>query len=131
MKIFLSFGSLLATLGVILGAFGAHVLKTRLSPENLQVFETGVRYQMYHSLALILLFIIGQKINSSYINYSGWFFVVGIFLFSGSIFLLATRELLGIESWKSFLGPITPFGGMCFILGWIFLFLAAFKSPGN
>lgn len=126
-RIFLTLGSVLASLGVILGAFGAHALKSKLSPENLQIFETAVRYQMYHSLALIFVFLLSQKINSSLLNYSGCFFFAGVLLFSGSVYLLACRELLGIEGWKNILGPITPLGGLCFIIGWGYMIAASLK----
>ena len=126
-RIFLTLGSVLAALGIILGAFGAHALKSKLSQENLQIFETAVRYQMYHSIALILVFILNNKINLSVLNYSGAFFVTGIILFSGSIYLLACREFLGIEGWKNILGPITPIGGLCLIIGWICMIAASLK----
>ena len=127
-KIFLISGALLGGLAVLLGAFGAHVLKAKLSPESLQIFETGVRYQFYHALALLLVALLSEKMNSSAMNYSGYFFIAGVILFSGSIYLLATREILGIDSWKSFLGPITPLGGLCFVSGWVLLLLAALKK---
>jgi len=127
-KYFLTIGATMAALAVITGAFGAHALKAKLSPENLQIFETAVRYQMYHSFALILVFILSGKINSGMLNYSGNFFVVGIILFSGSVYLLSCRELLGIDSWKNFLGPVTPLGGLCFIIGWICLIVASLKT---
>lgn len=117
-KKFLTCGSVMAALGVILGAFGAHALKSKLSTDNLQIFETAVRYQMYHSFALILVFILSDKLNPKLLNYSGSFFVAGIVLFSGSVYLLACRELLGIVGWEKILGPITPLGGLSFIIGW-------------
>ena len=121
----------MAAFGVILGAFGAHALKDKLQPEQIQIFETGVRYQMYHSLALILLFLVSDKLQSSLINYSGWFLIAGIILFSGSIYLLACKELFGIESWKPVLGPITPLGGLSLIIGWGFLVVSAIKYSSN
>jgi uncharacterized membrane protein YgdD (TMEM256/DUF423 family) len=127
-KLFLFWGSLIGALGVAFGALGAHALKTRLLPEQLQIFETGVKYQMYHSIMLVILFLIGEKVHSNYINYSGWCFIFGTLLFSGSIYLLACKELLSIESWKSFLGPITPIGGILLITGWVFLILSSLKS---
>ncbi len=130
-KAFLISGSSLAALGVILGAFGAHALKDKLQPEQIQIFETGVRYQMYHSLALIFLFLAGDKLQSSWLVYSGWFLIIGVILFSGSIYLLACRELLGIDSWKSVLGPITPFGGLSLIVGWGCLIISALKYSSN
>ncbi len=129
-KIFLISGALLGGLAVILGAFGAHALKAKLSPESLQIFETGVRYQVYHALALLLVALLSDKMNASSMNFSGYFFIAGVILFSGSIYLLATREILGIDSWKSFLGPITPLGGLCFVVGWILLLIAAIKNNG-
>lgn len=108
----------MAALAVILGAFGAHALKSKLSTDNLQIFETAVRYQMYHSFALILVFILSDKLNPKLLNYSGNFFVAGVILFSGSVYLLACRELLGIVGWGKILGPITPLGGLCYIIGW-------------
>ncbi len=127
MKTFLTSGTILAALSVVLGAFGAHALKAKLSPDQLQIFETGVRYQFYHSIALIIVFLVSDKLNSSLVNYSGWFFVLGIILFSGSVYLLACREMLGIDGWKNFLGPLTPIGGLCFIIGWTCLIIAATK----
>jgi uncharacterized membrane protein YgdD (TMEM256/DUF423 family) len=127
MKIFLTSGTILAALAVILGAFGAHALKAKLTPDQLQIFDTGVRYQFYHSIALILVFLLSDKLNSSLLNYSGWFFVAGIILFSGSVYLLACRELFGIDAWKNVLGPITPLGGLCFISGWVCLIIASLK----
>ena len=129
-KIFLISGALLGGLAVILGAFGAHALKAKLSPESLQIFETGVRYQFYHAFALLLVALLSEKMNSSAMNLSGYFFIAGVILFSGSIYLLATRDILGIDSWKSILGPITPLGGLCFVTGWVLLLIAALKNNG-
>ncbi|MEO8087327.1 MAG: DUF423 domain-containing protein [Bacteroidota bacterium] len=126
-RLFISSGAALAAVAVILGAFGAHALKAKLEAEQLQVFETGVKYQMYHSLALILLGILAEKINSQYIGYAGYSFLAGIVFFSGSLYLLSTRSILGIESWK-FLGPVTPLGGLCFISGWVFLLIGILKN---
>jgi uncharacterized membrane protein YgdD (TMEM256/DUF423 family) len=126
-KIFLSLGASFAALAVILGAFGAHTLKEKLAPEQLQVFEMGVRYQMYHAFALIILALLIDKLNQPLMNYSGWSFIAGIIFFSGSLYLLASKSILGIESWK-FLGPITPLGGLCFIAGWVLLAVRVFKK---
>ncbi len=126
-KIFLALGSTAAAIAVMLGAFGAHALKEKLAPDQLQVFETGVRYQFYHAFALIVVGMLAEKFNSSSLNYSGWFFIAGIIFFSGSLYLLSTRNLLGIENWK-FLGPVTPLGGLCFIVGWIFVLAGILKK---
>jgi uncharacterized membrane protein YgdD (TMEM256/DUF423 family) len=121
-------GITFAALAVMLGAFGAHALKEKISPENLQVFETGVRYQFYHALALILLALAAEKYSNGPVQLSAILFITGIVFFSGSIYLLSTRELLGIESWKKILGPITPLGGLSLILAWISFFISVWKG---
>ena len=117
---FLLIGALAGFIGVALGAFGAHGLRTRLSPDMLAVFETGVRYQMYHALALLLTAAaIGRMGDARLLVIAGWLFVAGIVLFSGSLYALA---LTGV----SILGAVTPFGGLAFLIGWACLaFFAA------
>lgn len=127
-KTFFLIGTILGATGVILGAFGAHALKAKISLEHLQIFETGVRYQFYHAFALILLALFFEKLSGSAAHIAGYSFIFGVLFFSGSIYLLATRELLGIDSWKSILGPITPLGGLCLISGWIFFMISAIKG---
>jgi len=111
-----------AITAVLLGAFGAHALKSFLTPEKLQSYETGVRYQLIHALALIALSIYG-KINKTNdflnkgIGWSAHFFIVGAFLFSGSIYGLALLSVIH-PSWAFVLGPVTPIGGLFFMLGW-------------
>jgi uncharacterized membrane protein YgdD (TMEM256/DUF423 family) len=109
---------------VALGAFGAHSLKESLSPEQLQVFETGVRYQFYHTFAILACGLLASMMNTVF---AARMFLAGIIGFSGSLYLLSTRTLTGLESW-TWLGPITPLGGLCFIIGWIFLFIKAGNS---
>lgn len=116
-------GAILAALGVIAGAFGAHYLKQRLQiePRQLESFETGVRYQIYHAMALLtvgLLAITGRGAPAP-LNLAGWLFLVGTVLFSGSIYMLA----LGVGPSKV-LGPITPLGGLSLIVAWFTLALA-------
>ena len=111
-----------AITAVLLGAFGAHALKAILTPEKLQSFETGVRYQLIHALALIALSIYGQinKTNDFLNKGIGWaahFFIIGAFLFSGSIYGLALLSVIH-PSWAFVLGPVTPIGGLFFMLGW-------------
>jgi uncharacterized membrane protein YgdD (TMEM256/DUF423 family) len=111
-----------AITAVLLGAFGAHALKSFLTPEKLQSYETGVRYQLIHALALIALSIYGQinKTNDFLNKGIGWsahFFIVGPFLFSGSIYGLALLSVIH-PSWAFVLGPVTPIGGLFFMLGW-------------
>lgn len=124
---FIIAGILFAAIGVILGAFGAHALKAKLESDMLQVFETGVRYQMYHSLALLLTGILSEKFKSKSINYAGNLFIAGILFFSGSLYLLSTKEILTSGS-LSFLGPVTPLGGLCFLSGWGMLLHAVIKN---
>ena len=127
-KAFLVLASAAAGIAVILGAFGAHSLKARLELEQLAVFETGVRYQMYHAFALFVAAWMAEKFPGPMVPRAGWLFVAGITLFCGSLYLLSTRSLLGIESW-TWLGPVTPIGGLCFIAGWTTLLVAAVRNP--
>lgn len=117
--IFLILGSISGALGVALGAFGAHALKSRLAPELLETFETGVRYQMYHALALLATaFASAQLPAPGLAQLAGWLFVTGMLLFSGSLYLL-------VISRRRWLGAITPLGGLAFIAGWLCLALSA------
>lgn len=114
--------SLFGIIAVILGAFGAHGLKNAVSADNLSIWSKGVEYQFYHTFALLFLSqLITEK--SKLLNLSYVFFTLGIILFSGSLYLLATREILNL-GFVNYIGPITPIGGLCFILGWAFLFVA-------
>lgn len=113
--------SLFAALGVGLGAFGAHALKVRLSPEDLAIFEVGVRYQMYHALALLGLGFVAAKVDSNLIRAAGWLFVSGIVIFSGSLYAL-------VFTGNRMLGAVTPIGGLAFIIAWILLAFAVFRS---
>jgi uncharacterized membrane protein YgdD (TMEM256/DUF423 family) len=117
-RTFLLVGALAGVVGVALGAFGAHGLRGRLSPEMLAVFETGVRYHMYHALALLLVASIVGRIEGRLVVAAGWFFTAGIVLFSGSLYLLAVTGI-------TLLGAITPFGGVAFLIGWACLAVAA------
>jgi uncharacterized membrane protein YgdD (TMEM256/DUF423 family) len=122
LKLFLSIGSINAFLAVALGAFGAHGLKDRLSSDMLSVYQTGVQYQMYHALALILVALLSSQMpQSTTVNWAGWLFFIGIVLFSGSLYALS---LSGIK----ILGAITPLGGLAFLAGWFMLVLSALKQ---
>src|ERR1700704_4222589 len=117
---FLLAGAVAGFVGVAFGAFGAHGLRGRLSPDMLAVFETGVRYQMYHALALMLTAVIlmtGRLESGRALTVAGWSFIAGIVLFSGSLYLLAVTGV-------TMLGAITPLGGIAFLLGWACLALA-------
>ena len=110
---------------VILGAFGAHGLEGKVSDSQLETWETANRYHFYHTLALLFLSTFSRAKSQS-IRLSFIAFTVGILLFSGSLYIFSTRELLGITQ-VSMLGPITPIGGLFFIIGWIGLFSAALR----
>ena len=117
-RTFWRLGGIFGFLGVAAGAFGAHALRSRLSPELLAVFETGARYQMYHALALLAVALAAARAPSQALRAAGWLFTAGILVFSGSLYLLA---LTGVRAW----GAVTPIGGLCFLAGWIALALAA------
>lgn len=117
--------SIFGILSIVLGAFGAHGLKAVLSPEQLLTFETGVKYQMYH--ALFLLFLASNSIVSDQAKEVILYLViVGICFFSGSIYVLATNDISGFDF--SFVGPITPIGGLLLILAWGKLVLHVFNQ---
>lgn len=116
--------ALLALLGVALGAFGAHGLKGRLDASLLQAFETGVRYQLYHALALLYVGERAGRAAHSGFRLAGWLFVAGVVLFSGSLYALA---LTGERLW----GAVTPVGGACFLAGWLLLARALAVAPGR
>ena len=117
-RTFLLIGAVAACIGVGFGAFGAHGLRTRLSPEMLAVFETGVRYQMYHAFAILIVALALARMDGWLVRGAGWAFTAGIILFSGSLYLLV---LTGTTA----LGAITPLGGLAFLLGWALLIVAA------
>ena len=119
--IWIIIGSALAALAVTIGAFGAHGLKSRVSADDLVIFETGVRYQMYHSLALILLGLIGVNFQSNIVQLPAILFLVGIIIFSGTLYLI---PLTGLR----WFGAITPIGGSALILGWIVLLFNLIRS---
>lgn len=117
-RTFLLLGALAGFLGVALGAFGAHGLRGRLTADMLAVFETGVRYQMYHAFAILFVAVAAARFDGWLIRAAGWSFALGILLFSGSLYALALGG-------ASRLGIITPFGGLAFLAGWACLALLA------
>ena len=118
--------SIFGILAVALGAFGAHSLRNQIGPNDLQIWKTAVDYQFYHTLALVFLSTF-SRFKRGLINLSFWFFTLGIIFFSGSLYLLAIKSLIAGPA-VSILGPVTPIGGLFFILGWISLLLAALKN---
>lgn len=119
--------TLLAGLAVILGAFGAHGLKTLVAPQQVEAFRTGVQYQFYHAVAIILAALISQFTDSPNIKRSFMFFAIGILCFSGSLYSFTVAEIMGMNK-PLWLGPVTPFGGVFFVLGWFNLSIGIYKS---
>jgi len=124
---FLRLSAVFGFLSVALGAMGAHALRPLLSEASLGNFETAVKYQFYHALALLAVAILVQYGHKKLLTASGWLFFVGILCFSGSLFLLSTRELHGMA--VSWLGPVTPLGGLFLMSGWALVFMAGTKRP--
>jgi uncharacterized membrane protein YgdD (TMEM256/DUF423 family) len=129
---FLIFSGFSGAIAVALGAMAAHFLKSKLetgliTEANLQAFETAVKYQVYHSIALLVIVLLSDKLNSKLLPKAGYCFMAGIVLFSGSLYLLSTSTLLGLTS-ILWLGPITPIGGLFFISGWLLLAFAGTKK---
>ena len=121
-KIFLILGGSFAGLAVAIGAFGAHALKSVLEVTNrMETFETAVKYQFYHALALILLGLLMQKFDHRMFTWAGYGYIAGIILFSGSLYVLS---LSGVTKW----GAVTPLGGIAFLIGWITLIIGIIKS---
>jgi uncharacterized membrane protein YgdD (TMEM256/DUF423 family) len=121
MRLFFALGAAFAGLAVALGAFGAHALQTKLAPADLATFEIAVRYQMYHGLGLLAVAWAMTRWEASTLPIAGWSFVIGIAVFSGSLYLLV---LTGTR----WLGAITPIGGVAFILGWALLTWTAMRG---
>jgi uncharacterized membrane protein YgdD (TMEM256/DUF423 family) len=122
-SVFLFLGAISALVGVAMGAFGAHGLKSILSPELLAVYQTGVTYQMWHALGLIGIALIRQQVpESRLLSWAGWLMFIGILLFSGSLYSLALLDL-------KWLGMITPLGGVGFITAWLLIAIFAAKKP--
>lgn len=117
-ELVLTFGAAYGGLAVVLGAFGAHALKKRMNEELLKSFETGVKYQMYHALALLLVSVL-LPFENGLQNAVAWCFILGTFLFSFSIYGLCLTSMRG-NKWR-FLGPITPLGGLLLVTGWLLL----------
>lgn len=126
-KKFLQWGALLGALAVALGAFGAHGLKKVVPPETVATFETGVKYQFYHALALLLIGILAEKFPGKSLRYSGNCMLVGMLLFSGSLYLLTALKATG-DVGLGGIGLVTPIGGVFFIAGWLLLLWTFFTK---
>lgn len=121
-KTFLILGGFNAALAVLFGAFGAHALKARLSADMLAIYQTGIHYHLFHSLGLIAVGLVAMQIPASaYLKGAGWLMLAGVVLFCGSLYILS----LSGQRW---LGMVTPFGGISFILSWTLFVIALFKA---
>ncbi len=120
-------GAILGCIAVIFGALGAHALKEVLLPEQLHSFETGVRYQMYHALAILVLAVVVKNKSSKLLLTTVNLFFWGVVLFSGSIYLLTLKNIIAADFLK-FAGPITPIGGIILVLGWVLLIWEGLKK---
>jgi uncharacterized membrane protein YgdD (TMEM256/DUF423 family) len=125
-RTFLSLGALFGAIAVALGAFGAHGLKKIVATDVVSVFQTGVQYQMYHTLALLAVAIVYDRLRNKWIKWSGYFFSFGILFFSGSLYLITALKAEE-KSVPALVGAITPVGGLLFILGWLSLFIGLFR----
>ncbi|WP_052591951.1 DUF423 domain-containing protein [Aureispira sp. CCB-QB1] len=120
----------LGMLAVILGAFGAHALANKLSTSQLSTYQTGIQYHYYHTITLLIVVMASQWfVKPTWLYRSAICFVIGILCFSGSIYLLACKELLSLQDSTKIIGPITPIGGLFFIAGWAMLVFHAFRYP--
>lgn len=121
MKLFIILGAINAFLSVALGAFGAHGLEKMVEPKYLEIWKTGVQYQMYHALGLLAVgILLGKVQESSLLAWSGWLMLIGIIIFAGSLYAITLTKI-------SVLGAITPIGGVAFLAAWILLIIAAVK----
>jgi uncharacterized membrane protein YgdD (TMEM256/DUF423 family) len=130
-KKLLLFGGFSGAIAVALGAMAAHFLKSKLNTgliteANFHAFETAAEYQMYHSIALLAVVLFADKLSTKLIYKAAYCFMIGIVLFSGSLYLLSTASLLGLNF--EWLGPITPVGGLFFIIGWLLIAFSGMKK---
>lgn len=124
----LAWASAILLLAVILGAFGAHGIRDRVDIRAYGDWQTGAQYQFFHGLALLGLAAIDIRLHSRIVTLVRIFFVLGVLCFSGSLYVLATRSILGTEGITRFIGPITPLGGLLFMAGWATLFIGAVRK---
>ena len=122
LKGFIKAAAIMGALAVAFGAFAAHALKTRISTDALNIFETAVRYQFYHVFALLAIAMLYKDFPDRFLKWSGILFLIGIILFSGSLYFLTYIKSAEISGYN-WVGAITPIGGICFIAGWVFLLM--------
>lgn len=126
-KIYLIIGTLLAGLAVALGALGAHGLEKIATPKQVATYQTGVQYQMYHALALILIGVLTERIGNSFVSSAGGLFIAGVILFSGSLYLIVSLQTMN-KAVPTAVGILTPIGGLFFIAGWLCLLIGLLKK---
>ena len=126
-KLFLIIGAILAGLAVALGAFGAHGLKKIADAETVAIYQTGVQYQMYHALALLLVGAMIDRLSQGTVGYAGFLFMGGIVLFSGSLYFISSLKAMN-KVVPTAIGIMTPIGGMLFITGWLLLLIAIIRK---
>ena len=129
-KGFLIAASILGALSVALGAFGAHALKQIVPPESVTTFETGVRYQFYHTFTLLAVAILFETFPGKWLLSAGWLFILGIILFSGSLYILTALKATNTVGLKG-IGIITPVGGLLFVAGWMCLLIGIMASANT
>jgi uncharacterized membrane protein YgdD (TMEM256/DUF423 family) len=127
-KTFIATAAILGALSVALGAFAAHKLRDMVPPDAVSTFETGVRYQFYHTFALLFVGMFAEKFPGKWITRAGNCFITGIILFSGSLYALTILRITEATGMNRFVGIITPFGGLFFIIGWLLLFVSVSKK---
>ncbi len=125
-KFHLTIGGILLLLAVITGAFGAHLIENQLGPRAAEIFDTGVKYQFYHGLGIILVELISKDLKSRLFSFAIYSFFIGILCFSGSLYVLAFKDMMGPAI--QYVGPITPIGGLFFIIGWALFIAGVIKS---
>lgn len=128
MKKLLILTGISGAVAVILGAFGAHALSEHLSDSQLNTYDIASKYHFYHTLALLGVALLYRNTNKRYIKWAGYAFGIGIILFSGSLYLLACKDMLQLGSWTKIIGPVTPIGGLFFIIGWLLLVLSQMRN---
>jgi len=122
--------AILGILAVVLGAYGSHGLKPHLAANSYSAFQTGIQYHFYHTLAAMLMAILINRFENKWLNRGFYCFIIGVLLFSGSLYLLAIKDFMSLPILK-IAGPITPIGGIFFILGWSFLLMALTNQKGT
>ena len=119
--------SIFALTAVMLGAFATHGLKAHLTPSQVSTFETGAHYQFMHAVGLFIIGLLMHHNGSKLLRRAALIMTIGVILFSGSLYLLSCRTVFGIESW-TWLGPITPLGGLAFMTAWLFVLIAVWRD---